>query len=213
MKFKTVFLVFVIAIIWIVKVNAQQYNLVKLLNNNRLDTSAANEAYTLNNESWQAISARGMIWLKGVSFTNGTIDIDLRGKDVFMQSFLGVAFHAKDTLNYELVYFRPFRFHSTDTPTRKWAVQYMSMPGCDYDKLRKEHPGVYENAADPAPDANEWFHATIVVKGKWITVYINHSAMASLRVRKLNNISTGKIGLWTSVSSGDFANLKISKQL
>jgi hypothetical protein len=189
------------------------YNLVQLLQQNKLDTFSNQETHVLESGQYQAVSTKGIVWLKGLTFKHGTIDVDLRGKDVFLQSFLGIAFHAKDTTAYEVIYFRPFRFHSTDTPTRKWSVQYASVPGFDYDKLRKEHPGVYENEINPAPAATDWFHATIVVKGDSITVYVNHSPTASLQVKKLNDFADGKIGLWSSPGSlsGDFANLSITQ--
>ncbi|HXL56395.1 MAG TPA: hypothetical protein VN958_09070, partial [Chitinophagaceae bacterium] len=151
----------------------------------------------------------GIVWLKDVSFSKGTIEIDLRGKDVFLQSFLGIAFHGIDTTTYDVVYFRPFNFKHTDTLRRKWSVQYMSMPDYDYDRLRKEHPLVYENAVTPVPDADDWFHATIVISDEWATVYVNHSATASLKVKLLNNRSSGMIGLWTSGLSEDFADLTL----
>jgi hypothetical protein len=188
------------------------YNLVKLLQENMLETYPKQQTTVLDSAK-QAISTNGIDWLKGVNFKDGTIDIDLRGKDVFLQSFLGIAFHAKDTTTYEVIYFRPFRFHSTDLPTRKWSVQYMSMPEFDYDKLRKEYPGVYENEVNPVPGAEDWFHATIVIKGDWITVYVNHSPTVSLKIKKLNNLTDGKIGLWSSPGalSGDFAYLTIKE--
>jgi hypothetical protein len=191
---------------------ATTYNLVKLLQGNMLETYS-NQQTTILDSAKRAISTNGIDWLKGVNFKDGTIDIDLRGKDVFLQSFLGIAFHARDTTTYEVIFFRPFRFHSTDVPTRKWSVQYMSMPEFDYDKLRKAHPGVYENEVNPVPEAEDWFHATIVIKGDSITVYVNHSATASLKIKKLSNLSDGKIGLWSSPGalSGDFANLSISE--
>ena len=188
------------------------YNLVKLLRENMLETYS-NQQTTVLDSTKQAISTNGIDWLKGVNFKDGTIDVDLRGKDVFLKSFLGIAFHARDTTTYEVIFFRPFRFHSTDLPTRKWSVQYMSMPEFDYAKLRKEHPGVYENEINLVPGAEDWFHATIVIKRDSITVYVNHSVTASLKIKKLSNLNDGKIGLWSSPGalSGDFANLRISE--
>jgi hypothetical protein len=154
-----------------------------------------------------------MLWLKGVTFKEGTVDIDLRGKNIFLQSFMGIAFHAKDTIAYDVVYFCPFRFHDTSVVTRKYSVKYMSFPDYSYVKLRKEYPRVYENEVNPAPKADEWFHATIVVKEEWITVYVNHSATPSLKVKKLPTLTDGKIGLWsyTKTLSSDFANLTITE--
>jgi hypothetical protein len=216
MSRKTILTVFILSFsVCIFTANGQRtkhYNLVKLLQENKLVTNPNQHTQVLDSSRKQAISTTGVVWLKDVNLKDGVIDVDLRGKDVFLKSFLGIAFHAKDTTNYDVIYFRPFRFRSTDTPTRKWSVQYMGVPGYDYDKLRKEHPGVYENEVNPVPLATDWFHATIVLKGEWITVYVNHSKTESLKVKGLNDNTSGSIGLWTSSElSEDFANLSIKE--
>jgi len=188
------------------------YNLADLLKKNNFIVDTSNHAQLLHDQVYkEAISIQKIAWLKNISFTEGTIDIDLRGKDVFLQSFLGIAFHAKDINHYELVYFRPFNFRHADTARRRWSVQYMVVPDFLYDKLRAEHPLVYENAVTPVPRADEWFHATIVVSNDSITVYVNHSSTPSLRVKKLGNLNDGMIGLWDDELSGDFANLAITQ--
>ena len=189
----------------------RNYNLSELLSKNQLITSPRQETRILENSLTGAISTKGLAWCKGSRFTEGVIDIDLRGKNVFLQSFLGIAFHGTDTSVYDVVYFRPFNFRHADSTRRKWSVQYMSLPDYPYDRLRKEHPGVYENAVTPVPLAEEWFHAKIVVRDKWITVYVNHSRKPSLHVRLLNDRTGGMIGLWDDELSGDFAHLKITR--
>jgi len=192
---------------------AVNYNLTALLQQNKLDTSAAGQVHTINDTQYPGIAAKGIVWLKDVTFKDGAIDVDLRGKNVFLQSFVGIVFHAKDTSTYEVVYFRPFRFRIADTATRKWSVQYMSMPGNDYSVLRKLHPGVYENDIQPAPAPEDWLHATIVIKNGWVTVYVNHSQIPSLKVKELGALTEGKFGLWSSPGSlsSDFANLSIAE--
>jgi hypothetical protein len=192
----------------------KHYNLVRLLQENKLETSPNAGTHVLDAPGKEAITTTGVVWLKGNTFKQGAIDIDLRGKDVFLKSFLGIAFHASDTATYDLVYFRPFRFRHPDIPTRKWSVQYMSLPDFDYDKLRKAQPGVYENDINPAPAADDWFHVTIAIERDSILVYVNHSATPSLKVKKLNEKTGGKIGLWSSQGalSGDFANLAITEK-
>jgi hypothetical protein len=91
------------------------------------------------------------LWLKDVNFKTGTIDIDLRGRDVFQQSFLGIAFHGVDTTTNDVIYFRPFNFQATDTLRRKARGTIHERPDFPWDKLRKEHPLVYENEVNPAP--------------------------------------------------------------
>src|SRR5690606_19989277 len=68
----------------------------------------------------------GILWLNDTNFKNGTIELDIKGKDVRGQSFVGVAFHGRDNKNYDAIYFRPFNFES---PERKFhSVQYVNMP-------------------------------------------------------------------------------------
>jgi len=189
----------------------KNYNLVHLLKTDKLRIDTSNHAKVIDVPGKHAITLKNIAWLKKTSLKNGTIDVDLRGKDVFLQSFLGIAFHATDGKHYDVIFFRPFRFHHADTATRRWSVQYMGMPDHDYDKLRKAHPGVYENYINPVPDATDWFHATIILKGGWITVYVNHSPTPSLKIQSLNIARDGMIGLWADGLTEDFANLSISQ--
>lgn len=189
---------------------AHRYNLAKMLQNNMLDTSFAVGTKAIQSmQRKNAITTTKIVWLKGVSFTKGTIDVDLRGKDVFLNSFLGIAFHGIDSLTYDAVYFRPFNFKHIDTLRRKWSVQYFSLPEFDYDKLRREHPLQYENAVSPVPNPESWFHTTIVVDDAWVTVYVDHSSTPSLKVPLLTTRKGSLIGLWDAGLSGDFANLVI----
>src|ERR1700692_2256880 len=63
---------------------------------------------------FSAAADDGVAWLNGVEFSNGTIEFDVRGKDVLQQSFVGVAFHGISRDSLEAVYFRPFNFRSSD---------------------------------------------------------------------------------------------------
>ena len=191
---------------------SQTYDLQKLLKEKKLEV--INVTVTpLTDGSKQGVSCDGVAWLKGVTFTNGTIEIDLRGKDVFQKSFLGIAFHGVDTVTYDVIYFRPFNFNSEDPVRKIHAVQYTSEPTWNWHKLREERNGVYEKAVTPAPGATDWFHGKIVVSGTTITVYVNNSSTPSLVVEKLNDRKTGLIGIWSSPGAlpGDFANLVIKK--
>lgn len=153
----------------------------------------------------------GIAWLKGVEFSNGTIELDIRGKDVFQQSFVGVAFHGLDNETLDAVYFRPFNFQSTDPVRKIHAVQYVSQPDNSWPVLREKQNGKYEKAVVPAPNGNEWFHAKIVIQYPHVAVYVNGNPEPSLSIDKLNSRKTGKIGLWVGNNSdGDFANLQIT---
>ena len=78
--------------------------------------------------------------------------------------------------------------------------------------VTKEHPMVYENAVTPRPSPTAWFHARIEVGKNDIRVYVDHSNVPSLVVKKLNTRTNGLIGLWSDklVLNGDFANLVIT---
>ncbi|HYS71748.1 MAG TPA: hypothetical protein VEM95_04935, partial [Thermoplasmata archaeon] len=68
----------------------------------------------------------GVAYLEGIEFANGTIELDVKGKDVPQQSFVGVAFHGVDGTTYDAIYFRPFNFKAEDPARRIRAVQYIS---------------------------------------------------------------------------------------
>ncbi|MCS3735625.1 DUF1080 domain-containing protein [Mucilaginibacter dorajii] len=188
----------------------KQYNLQQLLKAGRLITVPAHQTQVLEGAKQGAITTKGIIWIKGINFKNGTVDIDLRGKNEFLKSFLGIAFRGTDTTTCDILYFRPFNFKHVDTARHKWSVAYMHIPDNDYAKLRKEHPGVYENKVTPVPDMDAWFHATIVIKGDLLTVYVNHSTTPSLTVTMLSDRKDGLFGLYSDGLTNDFANLEIS---
>ena len=152
----------------------------------------------------------GVAYLQGIELGNGTIELDIRGKDVQQQSFVGVAFHGVDDTTYDAVYFRPFNFRTDDQARRKRAVQYVSHPTYPWQKLRAEHPGEYEQPVTPAPDPNGWFHVRVVVASPQVSVFVADAKQPSLVVRQLSDRHTGRVGLWVGNNSGgDFANLKI----
>jgi hypothetical protein len=152
----------------------------------------------------------GVAWLEGVKFSEGTIECDLRGKNVLQRSFVGIAFHGVNDKVFDVIYFRPFNFKSEDSVRRSHAVQYVSHPAHTWSKLRSGYPLKYEQPVKPVPDPEGWFRARIVVaKGK-VSVFVNDANEPSLVVEKLNYRTEGMVGLWVgTMSGGDFANLKI----
>ncbi len=155
----------------------------------------------------------GIAWLKGVEFLNGTIELDIRGKDVMQQSFVGIAFHGVNNETLDAIYFRPFNFQSTDPVRKIHAVQYISHPDYTWQVLREKNNGKYEKAVTPAPGGNDWFHTKIIIQYPKVTVFINNNPEPCLVIDKLNDRKTGKIGLWVgNTSDGDFANLQITNK-
>ena len=152
----------------------------------------------------------GVAYVPGIEFTNGTIECDIKGKDVQQQSFVGVAFHGVDGTTYDAIYFRPFNFKAEDPARRIRAVQYVSHPAHPWDKLRAEQPGKYEKAVNPVPDPNAWFHMRVVVASPNVSVFVGDAKEPCLVVSQLSDRKKGSVGLWVgNTSGGDFANLKI----
>jgi hypothetical protein len=156
-------------------------------------------------------AGNGVIWIEGTDFAQGTIEVDIRGRDVFQQSFVGIAFHRQDDNTYDSVYLRPFNFRSDDPLRHQHAVQYMALPDYDWPRLRKEFPEEFENPVDKSLEPTGWVPLRVVVKGQTIQIYAGAVKSPTLEVRKLGRHDRGLIGLWTgNGSDGDFANLRIT---
>lgn len=194
--------------------NSVRYDLFSMVNGNKLEVFNRKViSFSENGKTGIRFSKNekdGVAWLKHVIFSNGSIEVDIKGSDELQQSFVGIAFHGMDENTFDAVYFRPFNFQ-TDDPIRKiHAVQYVSLPDYPWEVLREKFNGKYEKQVNPSPDPNEWFHVKITIKSPLVTVYVNGNQEACLTVDKLNNRASGKIGLWVgNNSAGDFANLQI----
>jgi hypothetical protein len=154
----------------------------------------------------------GFVWLKDFEFNNGIIEADIKGKNVQGNSFVGIAFHGVNDSTYDVIYFRPFNFLSEDSDRKAHSVQYISHPVYTWYKLRKEHPGKYENTVNPVPAPDSFFHAKVVIEKPRISVFVNDNEEPSLIVNELSD-RTGWIGLWVgNYSDGTFSNLEIFKK-
>jgi hypothetical protein len=194
-----------------------KYDLYEIANGGKMQVTNRELTRVIDNDK-KAIrlserEGEGVALLNEVGFSNGTIELDIKGKDALQQSFVGVAFHSVDEKTLDVVYFRPFNFRTTDSVRHIHAVQYVSHPTFTWDKLRSEQNGKYEKAILPAPDPNEWFHARIVVDFPFVRVYVNNNQTPSLEVQLLNDRKDGRIGLWVGTNSGgEFANLSVTRK-
>ena len=146
-----------------------------------------------------------VLWLNNTNFKTGTIELDIKGKDVPGESFVGVVFHAINDTTYKCIYFRPFNFRNPEKKFR--AVQYVDIPGNEWYVLREKFPGKYENAVNPVPDPNDWFHAKIVIDFPEVRVYVNNAKEPSLVVNQITDRKEGKLGLWADSADGWFRNV------
>lgn len=157
--------------------------------------------------------------VKGLKFKNGTIEVTVLSRLVpnagaTARGFIGIAFRATDSNSkFESIYIRPTNGRADDQLRRNHATQYFSYPDYDFDRLRKESPGVYESYADMG--LNEWIKLKIVVKGTVAKLFINDSKQPCLIVNDLKhgpNLS-GSVGLWVDGGTeGYFSGLKVKKE-
>jgi hypothetical protein len=158
-------------------------------------------------------SADGIIGLavvNGSQFTTGTLEVDLKGKNVRQESFLGVAFNVVDERTFEGVYFRPFNFKAEGVFKGR-AVQYIAWPENTWEKLRENHQGVFEAPVNPVPDPDGWFHARIEVGEKQVRVFVEDAKEPSLTVNRLKEGGKARpVGLLVDVSDGLWANFKVT---
>lgn len=156
-------------------------------------------------------AGNGVAWIEGTDFGLGTLEVDIRGRDLAQRSFVGIAFHRKDDTTYEAVYLRPFNFRNADVARRQNAVQYIALPEFDWPRLRKEFPSEFENPVDASLVPTDWIPVRIVVNAKTIQVYAGAGSAPALEVRTLGSHDRGSVGLWVgNGSDGDFANVRIT---
>ena len=183
---------------------------------NAVQVNSVHEA----DKAWAAspiASGGGIVVVPGISFHNGTIDIDVSGKPGAgapsdARGFVGVGFRlAADLSKYECVYIRPTNGRAEDQLRRNHSTQYSAMPNYDWQKLRTESPGVYESYVDLVP--GEWTHLKIEVSGVKMRFYVNGATQPTLVVNDLKlGDTTGAVALWIGTGSeAHFANLRISQ--
>ena len=173
--------------------------------------SVYNREVSFNNKviHLDAQQGDGLLWLKSSSFTNGNIELDIKGKNAPGQSFVGIAFHGQDNSTFDGIYFRPFNFKNPERNSH--SVQYIAMPDNDWSALRNAYPGKYENSVQPVPNPDDWFHATIEIQYPIVKVYVNGSSTPTLEIKQISNRQTGKVGLWVgNGSEGWFKNIQFN---
>jgi hypothetical protein len=193
---------------------AQSFDLTALFAAGKLRAVNRNVARLVGDRSGVHVSEganAGVVWIDGSDIAEGTITVDVRGRDVVQRSFLGVAFHRQDDKTYEAVYLRPFNFRATDPERHQHAVQYISLPDFDWPKLREQFPEEFENPVDASVSPTDWVTLRLVVQREKIQIFVGSAAVPALEVRKLGTLTHGQVGLWVgNGSDGDFANLRVT---
>ncbi len=158
--------------------------------------------------------AENLAVVPGSPFQDGTIEVNLSGDTApnappELRGFVGIAFRViTDRSHFECFYLRPKNGRSEDQLQRNHSVQYISMPGFGWQKLRSESPGKYESYVDLVP--GQWTQVKIQVAGARARLYVNGAEQPVLIVNDLKQPSAkGSIALWVGRGTiAHFSELK-----
>jgi hypothetical protein len=152
--------------------------------------------------------------VKGMSFHDGTIIVDVAGKPganagPAARGFIGIAFRVQGE-RYEHIYLRPTNGRADDQVRRNHSTQYTSHPDYDFARLRKESPEKYESYVDLEPGV--WTRMRIDVRGTTARLFVHGAEQPCLIVNDLKlGDSTGGIALVVGPGTeGYFSNLVVT---
>jgi hypothetical protein len=163
----------------------------------------------------EAANASSYAVVKGVTFRDGAIEVDLAGQPGAgaapdARGFIGIAFRLHGDGRYEYIYLRPTNGRADDQVRRNHSTQYSSNPDFDFARSRREAPGKYESYVDLQPGV--WTRFRIEVAGRSAKLYVNGAGQPCLVVNDLRlEPAEGGVALWVGPGTeGYFSNLKIS---
>ncbi|MFL5743153.1 MAG: family 16 glycoside hydrolase [Niastella sp.] len=132
------------------------------------------------------------IWNKTIALKNFRLELDIAGTVM-----PGIGFHAKDEQNYQFLYFRPGYGGTIE------AIQYIPIYN---GALSWVFYGGYQAAANI--HKNEWFHASIEVRGNHLKVFTNNNPKPDMDITMMQTeADKGALLLRTMFGPAYFANL------
>jgi hypothetical protein len=162
-----------------------------------------------------ALNAASYAVVKGASFLNGTIEVDLAGQPAAgagggARGFIGIAFRLQGNGAYEYIYLRPTNGRADDQVRRNHSTQYSSHPDFDFARSRREAPEKYESYVDLEPGV--WTKYRIEIDARSARLYVHGSEQPCLIVNDLKlEPRAGGVALWVGPGTeGYFSNLKIT---
>src|SRR5215813_4029960 len=122
-----------------------------------------------------AANAASYAVIKGASFRDGTIEVDLAGQPAGgaaegARGFIGIAFRLQTDGRYEYIYLRPTNGRADDQVRRNHSTQYSSHPDFDFARSRQEAPEKYESYVDLQPGV--WTKYRIEVEGPKARLFV-----------------------------------------
>lgn len=216
MKYLNSFILWIILANVLMAQNQQSFNLVNVHSQGKLTVVNRNiEVLEEHGEKFVRLSedkGEGLIWLPTKNFKTGTIEVQMRGKDILQLSFIGITFRGQNDSTYDAVYCRPFNFFAKDSVRRIHAVQYISHPLYTWEFLRQTRNAEFEKEIISPPDPNGWFTMKLVIDDNFVKTYINGAIQPSLVVKKLTQTKKGKVGIFVgSGSGGDFKSVSVKR--
>lgn len=127
------------------------------------------------------------------------------------RGFVGITFRVSPNgSRFECIYLRPTNGRAEDQVRRNHSVQYISVPGFSWQRLRREFPAQYETYVDLAP--GEWTKVRIEVRGEKVRLYVHNAPHPTLLVNDLKQRqSNGAIALWVGPGTiAHFSKLRFS---
>ena len=167
----------------------------------RFDTTTQKVAFLTYKgaKAMKILPGNKQVVLKGLTFTNGTIEFDTQPVDVSRGAFLSVYFRYQGPKESELVY---LRCKPDETEQRNDAIQYAPIiHGVNlWDMMGHfQAPALIHNT--------DWNHIKLVISGMQMRVYVNDMVKTTLSIPRLEaGTTTGAIAF---DGQAYFANLVI----
>jgi len=163
-----------------------------------------------------ASRASGLAIVKGVTFRDGVIEVDVAGRRGPYaapddRGFIGLAFRVSPGAErFEYIYLRPENGRAEDQIRRNHSTQYASHPDFPFSRMRQEFPERYESYVDLQPGV--WTRMRVVVSGSSARLFVDGASQPALIVNDLKiGVGQGAVGLWIGAGTeGFFSNLRIS---
>lgn len=153
----------------------------------------------------------GLAIVKGATFRDGVIEVDVAGRRgphavPDDRGFIGLAFRVSpDGERFEYIYLRPENGRAEDQIRRNHSTQYASHPDFPWPRMRKEFPERYESYVDL--EAGVWTRMRVEVSGASLRLFVHGATQPTLVVSDLKlGAGEGGVGLW--IGAGTDLNIK-----
>ena len=164
-------------------------------------------------EDGQVADGEAYAIVKGSTFHNGAIEVELAGRPAAgagegARGFIGIAFRLQNG-KFEYIYLRPTNGRADDQVRRNHSTQYSAHPNFSFAAARQQSPEKYESYVDLEPGV--WTRYRIMVEGTKARLYVHGASQPCLIVNDLKlGDASGGVALWIGPGTeGYFSGLEI----